>query len=64
MLVRQLTGQDHPTSGVQAYLFRKGDDNKLVIWSIDGEVLVALEIMANAKVEVRNVQGEFLTVKP
>jgi hypothetical protein len=35
-MVRQVAGADHLTSGVQAYLFRKGDDWKVVAWSIDG----------------------------
>jgi hypothetical protein len=42
-LVRQVLGQDHLTSGVQAYLFGIDDDNKLVIWKIDGEVSVVLD---------------------
>ncbi|MCU0917794.1 MAG: hypothetical protein MUC88_25010, partial [Planctomycetes bacterium] len=35
-LVRQVAGSRHPTTGVQAYLFRKGRDWKLVTWAIDG----------------------------
>lgn len=35
-LVRQVAGSVHLTTGVQAYLFRKGDDWKLVAWVIDG----------------------------
>jgi hypothetical protein len=61
-LVRQVIGQDHPTSGVQAYLFRGAKDNKLVIWNIDGEASVALDHLENAKIEVRDTQGESLTV--
>ena len=60
-LVRQILGQDHLTSGVQAYLFRSDYDNKLVIWNIDGEVSVVLENIANAKLTVRDIQGEPLT---
>ncbi len=35
-LVRQVAGGGHPTTGVQAYLFRGGSDWKLVTWAIDG----------------------------
>jgi hypothetical protein len=35
-LVRQVAGGGHPTTGVQAYLFRKGGDWKLVTWAVDG----------------------------
>ena len=48
--------RDHPTVGVQAYLFRGEDDNKLVIWNIDGDSSVVFENLANAKIEVRDVQ--------
>ena len=36
-LVRQVAGMDHPTSGVQAYLFQGERDYKLVIWNIDAD---------------------------
>jgi hypothetical protein len=36
-LVRQVAGSSHLTTGVQAYLFRKGKDLKVVAWKIDGE---------------------------
>jgi hypothetical protein len=35
-LVRQVAGGGHLTTGVQAYLFHKGGDWKLVTWAIDG----------------------------
>jgi len=35
-LVRQVAGGGHLTTGVQAYLFRKGGEWKLVTWAIDG----------------------------
>jgi len=36
VLVRQVAGAEHPTSGVQAFLFRGERDDKLVVWNIDG----------------------------
>ena len=63
VLVRQVIGQDCPTAGVQAYLFRGEDDNKLVIWNIDGDRSVLLDNLANAKIEVRDVQRRPFTVK-
>jgi len=36
VLVRQVAGGGHLTSGVQAYLFHKGGDWKLVTWTVDG----------------------------
>ncbi|MDT8300558.1 MAG: hypothetical protein RQ760_03675 [Sedimentisphaerales bacterium] len=36
ILVRQVAGSTNLTTGVQAYLFWKGDDWKLVTWTIDG----------------------------
>ena len=36
VLVRQVAGAKHPTSGVQAFLFRGVRDNKLVVWNADG----------------------------
>ncbi len=36
-LVRQVAGGSHLTTGVQAYLFRKGNDFKVVAWNIEGE---------------------------
>ena len=56
-------GQDRPTAGVQAYLFRGEDDNKLVIWNIDGDRSVLIDNLANAKIEVRDVQRRPVTVK-
>ena len=35
-LVRQVSGQTHPTSGIQAYLFRGSGGCKLAAWNIDG----------------------------
>lgn len=35
-LVRQVSGQTHPTSGIQAYLFRGPGGYKLAAWDIDG----------------------------
>ena len=35
-LVRQVSGRDHPTSGLQAYLFRGPGGYKLAAWNIDG----------------------------
>jgi hypothetical protein len=35
-LVRQVAGGGNLTTGVQAYLFRKGSEWKLVTWAIDG----------------------------
>lgn len=35
-LVQQVAGGGHLTTGVQAYLFRKAGDWKLVAWAIDG----------------------------
>ena len=63
VLVRQVMGQDRPTAGVQAYLFRGEDDNKLVIWNIDGDRSVLIDNLANAKIEVRDVQRRPVTVK-
>jgi hypothetical protein len=61
-LERQIVGQDKPTSGVQAHLFRSDKDNKLVIWNIDGEASVVLDNVANARIEVRDIQGKRLAV--
>jgi hypothetical protein len=36
VLVRQVAGAKHPTSGVQAFLFRSERDDKLVVWNVDG----------------------------
>jgi hypothetical protein len=36
VLVRQLAGAKHPTSGVQAFLFHGVRDDKLVVWNVDG----------------------------
>src|SRR4029077_19457519 len=63
VLVRQVMGQDRPTAGVQAYLFRGEDDNKLVIWNIDGDRSVLIDNLANAKIEVRDVQRRPVTLK-
>lgn len=35
-LVRQVSGRDHPTTGIQAYLFRGPGGYKLAAWNIDG----------------------------
>lgn len=37
VLVRQVAGAKHPTSGVQAFLFRSVRNDKLVVWNVDGE---------------------------
>jgi len=37
VLVRQMAGSKHPTSGVQAFLFHGVRDDKLVIWNVDGK---------------------------
>jgi hypothetical protein len=50
-LERQLVGQDKPTSGVQAHLFRSDKDTKFVIWNIDSEASVILDNVANARIE-------------
>ena len=36
VLVRQVGGAKHPTSGVQAFLFHGVRDDKLVVWNVDG----------------------------
>ena len=63
-LVSQLSGGDHLTSGVQAYLFR-GDEgiNKLVAWNIDGEIALLLGNIPNAKdTQVIDVNGQSVAV--
>jgi hypothetical protein len=43
VLVRQVAGVKHPTSGVQAFLFRGASDYKLVVWNMDsGERQITL----------------------
>lgn len=41
-LVRQVAGADHPTSGVQAFLFRQGERHKLVLWTLGKAARVQL----------------------
>ena len=61
-LVRQVIGQDHPTTGVQAYLFRGAKGNKLVIWSVDDEMRVLLGPSDGSAIRVNDVQGKALKV--
>lgn len=56
-LVRQVAGGSHLTSGVQAYLFRKGNDLKIVAWAIDGSVKKLKFQGALRNTQVTNVLG-------
>jgi hypothetical protein len=63
-LVGQLSGGDHLTSGVQAYLFR-GDEgrNKLVAWNIDGEIALLLGNIPNVNdIQAIDVNGQSVAV--
>ncbi len=55
---RQLVGQDDPTSGIQAYLFRSPRGNKLVLWSVDDKMLVLLGGSEGSAIRVNDVQGK------
>lgn len=46
-LVSQIAGSKHPTSGVQAYLFRDGDRYRLALWNIEpaNRLLVLPDVM-------------------
>jgi hypothetical protein len=56
-LVRQVAGSEHLTTGVQAYLFRKGDDWKLVTWTIDGPARKLALAGALREAQARDVLG-------
>ena len=60
----RVVGQDHPTVGVPSLSVSWARmNNKLVIWNIDGDSSVVFENLANAKIEVRDVQRLPVTVK-
>ena len=56
-LVRQVAGGGHPTTGVQAYLFRRGGDWKLVTWAIDGPTQKLALTGALREVQAKDVLG-------
>lgn len=62
VLARQVMGHDHPTSGIQAYLFRGAQGDKLVAWSVDDRFLLHLEGSEASDIRVSNVQGEALRI--
>ncbi len=55
---RQLVGQDNPTSGIQAYLFRGPQGNKLVVWSVDEKIPVILGGSEGSAIRANDVQGK------
>ena len=58
VLDRQLVGQDNPTSGIQAYLFRGPKGNKLVVWSVDDKIPVILGGSEGSAIRANDVQGK------
>ena len=56
-LMRQISGQDHPVSGVQGYLFHGPDGWKLAVWNIDGESVMVLNRKGSAPLAIQDVQG-------
>lgn len=56
-LIRQIAGRSHLTTGVQAYLFRKGKDLKVVAWTIDGPVKQLKFQGALRNAQVKDVLG-------
>ena len=63
VLDRQVVGQDSPTSGVQAYLFRGAQGNKLVIWSVDDKIPVILGRSKGSAIRAKDVQGKAIAAK-
>ena len=55
---RQVVGQDNPTSGIQAYLFRGPQGSKLVVWSVDDKIPVILGGGKGSAIRVNDVQGK------
>jgi len=62
-LVRQVAGVTHPTTRVQAYLFRSPTAGKLVMWNMDGETDFLTEGAASDPVRITDLQGEPVPVQ-
>lgn len=59
-LIRKISGQDHPTRGVQAYLFYGPSGYQLVAYSVDGPVKVLLSPINSALVRIKDYLGRSL----
>ena len=59
-LVRQITGQVHQTSGIQAYLFRGPGSFKVAAWSVDGPAGVSLQNTGGKPLQVVDDLGRLL----
>jgi hypothetical protein len=63
-LLRQVAGATHPTTGVQAYLFRSPTGHKLVVWNMEGEADILTKGQGNDSVRITDVQGQAVPVQP
>jgi len=61
-LLRQVAGATHPTTGVQAYLFRAPTGHKLVMWNMEGEADIVAEGQGTDSVCITDVQGQLVPV--
>jgi len=62
-LLRHVAGAAHPTTGVQAYLFRGPSGHKLVAWNIDGTADILVEGPGHDPVQITDVQGRAVPVQ-
>lgn len=57
-LVRQISGQDHPTTGLQAYLFEGSMGHTVVAWQIDEVGSISVETSSSAPLRMTSHLGE------
>lgn len=61
--VAQLSGKDHPTTGLQAHTFSGPGGPKAVLWSLDGPGVFSGPMVRKGKIKVTDVQGQDIPVK-
>jgi hypothetical protein len=62
-LLRQAAGATHPTTGMQAYLFRGPAGHKLVAWNIEGEADFLTEGRGSDPVRIMDMLGQAVPVQ-
>jgi hypothetical protein len=62
-LLRQMAGVAHPTTGVQAYLFRSPAGSKVVAWNIEGQVNFLTNSRDNVPLRITDVQGQAVPIQ-
>jgi len=62
-LVKQVSGEDHPVSGIQAYLFGNGMGYKLVAWSLDGDRVAKIRTRSTAVLGIIDHLGDSVSVE-